>query len=69
MRISIFIAGNRPYETEITALLIFIRLEEYEYGQAAAIAVVVLLAAFLMLLLTNAIQAWHLRYADRQDNS
>lgn len=65
----IFIAGNRPYETEITALLIFIRLEEYEYGQAAAIAVVVLLAAFLMLLLTNAIQAWHLRYADRQDNS
>jgi sulfate/thiosulfate transport system permease protein len=58
----IFIAGNQPFRTEIAALLVFIRLEEYDYQGAAAIAVVMLAAAFVMLLVTNAIQLWHLRY-------
>jgi sulfate/thiosulfate transport system permease protein len=61
----IFIAGNLPMKTEITALLIFIRLEEYDYPAAAAIACVLLLTAFVMLFVTNAIQAWQLRYSDR----
>jgi sulfate transport system permease protein len=59
----IFIAGNQPFSTEIAALLAFIRLEEYDYPAAAAIATVMLGAAFVMLLVTNAIQLWHLRYA------
>lgn len=58
----IFIAGNLPFQTEIAALLVFIRLEEYDYPAAAAIASVMLGAAFAMLLATNAIQLWHLRY-------
>lgn len=57
----IFIAGNQPFRTEIAALLVFIRLEEYDYQAAAAIASVMLGAAFLMLLVTNAIQLWHIR--------
>lgn len=61
----IFIAGNRPFETEITALLIYIRLEEYEYGAATAIATVVLVVAFLVMLATNALQAWQQRYLER----
>ncbi|OAN43021.1 sulfate/thiosulfate transporter subunit [Paramagnetospirillum marisnigri] len=58
----IFIAGNRPFETEITALLIFIRLEEYSFGAATAIATVVLAAAFVVMLVTNGVQAWQQRY-------
>lgn len=61
----VFIAGNLPGQTEIVSLLIFIRLEEYNYEGAAALAFVLLLAAFLTLLLTNALQAWQNRYADR----
>ncbi|WP_246617505.1 sulfate ABC transporter permease subunit CysT [Rhizobium populisoli] len=58
----IFIAGNKPMSTEITALLIFIRLEEYDYPAAAAIASVLLLTAFVMLGVTNWLQARALRY-------
>ena len=61
----IFIAGNRPFETEIAALLIYIRLEEYDYGAATAIATVVLAVAFLVMLATNALQAWQQRYLDK----
>lgn len=61
----VFIAGNLPGLTEIVSLLIFIRLEEYNYEGAAALAFVLLLAAFLTLLLTNALQAWQVRYAER----
>lgn len=53
----IFIAGNQPNRTEITALLAFIRIEEYDYPAAAAIATVMLAAAFVMLLVINALQA------------
>ncbi|MDR4307233.1 sulfate ABC transporter permease subunit CysT [Chelatococcus sambhunathii] len=63
----IFIAGNQPFRTEIAALLVFIRLEEYDYQSAAAIAVVMLAAAFAMLLVVNAIQLWHLRYMREGD--
>ncbi|GAA2874971.1 sulfate transport system permease protein [Aminobacter niigataensis] len=61
----IFIAGNQPMSTEITALLTFIRLEEYDYQAAAAIASVLLIAAFLMLAVTNILQARALRYTAR----
>lgn len=57
----IFIAGNLPFQTEISALLIFIRLEEYDYPAAAAIACVLLFVAFVTLFTTNAIQAWRLK--------
>jgi sulfate transport system permease protein len=52
----IFIAGNVPLETEITPLLIVIRLEEYDYEGAAAIALVFLVVSFATLLLVNALQ-------------
>lgn len=61
----VFIAGNLPGLTEIVSLLIFIRLEEYNYEGAAALAFILLLVAFVTLLLTNALSAWQVRYADR----
>lgn len=61
----IFIAGNMPYTTEITALLIFVRLEEFDYPAAASIAAVVLLASFIVMLATNLLQAWQGRHAGR----
>ncbi|RLP27717.1 sulfate ABC transporter permease subunit CysT [Mesorhizobium sp. YM1C-6-2] len=61
----IFIAGNQPMETEITALLTFIRLEEYDYQAAAAIASVLLITAFVMLAITNLMQARALRYTEK----
>ncbi len=62
----IFIAGNRPMQTEITSLLVFIRLEEYDYAAAAALAVTILAAAFVILLATNLLQARFLRHVDRR---
>lgn len=61
----IFIAGNQPFQTEITALLAFIRLEEYDYQAAAAIASVLLITALVMLAVTNYLQARALRYMAR----
>ncbi|GGE29811.1 ABC transporter permease [Agaricicola taiwanensis] len=61
----VFIAGNLPFETEIISLLMFIRLDEYDYASAAALATVLLAAAFLLLIITNSLQAWQLRYAER----
>lgn len=49
----IFIAGNMPGQTEITPLLIMIKLEEYDYAGATAIALLFLLASFAILLLIN----------------
>lgn len=57
----IFIAGNLPYVSEIAPLLIVIRLEEFNYPAATAIAGVMLLLSFLMLLVINVIQAWSRR--------
>ena len=54
----IFIAGNLPMVSEITPLLIITKLEQYDYAGATAIAVVMLSAAFVLLLGINALQAW-----------
>ena len=58
----IFIAGNMPYKSEIAPLLIIIQLEQFEYANAAAIALVMLGVSFLMLLVINAVQAWSRRF-------
>ena len=57
----IFIAGNMPFETEISPLLIVTQLEEYDYAGAAAIATVMLLVSFAMLLVLNLLQHWQRR--------
>jgi sulfate/thiosulfate transport system permease protein len=54
----VFISGNMPMRTEIAPLLIMTRLEQYDYAGAAAIAVVLLAASFLLLLAVNRLQAW-----------
>ena len=54
----IFIAGNLPMVSEITPLLIIIKLQEYDYAGAAAIGVVMLMVSFIFLLALNALQAW-----------
>ena len=54
----IFIAGNLPMVSEITPLLIITKLEQYDYAGATALAVVMLVAAFVRLLVINALQAW-----------
>ena len=57
----IFIAGNIPFVSEIAPLLIVIRLEEFNYAAATAVASVMLAISFTMLLLINLIQAWSRR--------
>lgn len=54
----IFIAGNMPMVSEITPLLIITKLEQYDYPGATAIACVMLVAAFILLLAINGLQAW-----------
>ncbi|MGX9177216.1 sulfate ABC transporter permease subunit CysT [Mesorhizobium sp. BHbdii] len=54
----IFIAGNLPYKSEIAPLLIVIRLEEYNYAAATAIAAIMLALSFVMLLVINLVQTW-----------
>jgi sulfate transport system permease protein len=61
----IFISGNLPLKTEITTLLIMTKLEQYDYAGAAAIAAVMLVASFLLLLTINGLQAWTARRAER----
>lgn len=58
----VFISGNMPMRTEITPLLIITKLEQYDYAGATAIAVVMLLASFALLLLINLLQKWSRRY-------
>ena len=54
----IFIAGNIPLVSEIVPLVIMTRLEQYDYGGATAIAVVMLICSFVLLLAINLLQAW-----------
>ena len=54
----IFIAGNLPMVSEITPLLIISKLEQYDYAGATAIAVVMLIFSFILLLTINLLQAW-----------
>ncbi len=57
----IFIAGNLPYVSEIAPLLIVIKLSEFDYSGACAIAVIMLALSFTTLLAINLIQAWSRR--------
>ena len=61
----IFIAGNMPMISEITPLLIITKLEQYDYTGATAIAVVMLVASFALLLAINLLQAWTRRRQGR----
>jgi sulfate transport system permease protein len=57
----VFISGNMPFKTEIVPLLIITKLEQYDYHGATAIAVVMLVTSFCLLLLINLIQKWSRR--------
>ena len=57
----IFIAGNVAYLSEIAPLLIVVKLEEYDYNGATAIAAIMLAIAFVMLLIINGVQSWSRR--------
>jgi sulfate transport system permease protein len=59
----IFIAGNMPMISEITPLIIIGKLEQYDYAGATAVAVVMLLFSFVMLLVINALQAWQRKHS------
>jgi sulfate transport system permease protein len=61
----VFIAGNMPMQTEITPLLIITKLEQYDYVGATALAVVMLVISFVMLLAINLLQWWANRRAGR----
>jgi sulfate/thiosulfate transport system permease protein len=54
----VFISGNMPFKTEITSLLIVSKLEQYDYPGATAIAVVMMLASFVILFAINMLQRW-----------
>ena len=54
----IFIAGNMPYVSEITPLLIVIKLQEYDYAGAASVALIMLILSFSILIVINALQIW-----------
>jgi sulfate/thiosulfate transport system permease protein len=57
----VFISGNMPMKTEISALLIITKLEQYDYAGATAIALVMLTLSFVLLLIINALQGWSAR--------
>jgi len=61
----IFISGNMPGKTEITSLLIVTKLEQYDYAGATAIASVMLIASFSLLIVINSLQARTRRYEER----
>jgi sulfate transport system permease protein len=58
----IFIAGNTPFKTEITPLLIMIKLEQFKYGEATAVALVMLLASFAIMFAINVVQSRAARF-------
>lgn len=62
----IFIAGNLPMVSEITPLFIITKLEQYDYAGATAIAVVMLVVSFILLLTINLLQAWTRRRAGKK---
>ena len=57
----VFISGNMPMKTEITPLLIITKLEQFDYAGATALAVVMLVVSFALLLLINVLQSWSAR--------
>jgi sulfate transport system permease protein len=58
----VFVSGNMPFKTEIAPVLIVARLEEFAYAEATAIAVVLLLISFAMLVAINLLEAWSKRF-------
>jgi sulfate transport system permease protein len=58
----VFVSGNMPYKTEIAPILIVARLEEFAYGEATAIAVVLLVISFAMLVVINLAERWSTRH-------
>ncbi len=62
----IFIAGNMPFVSEITPLMIITKLEQYDYAGATAIASVMLMLSFVLLLVINGLQAWSSRRGGRE---
>lgn len=62
----IFIAGNLPFISEITPLMIITKLEQYDYEGATAIASVMLVVSFILLLIINGLQAWTSRRGGRK---
>lgn len=58
----VFVSGNMPYKTEIAPILIVARLEEFAYSEATAIAVVLLVVSFAMLVLINLLERWSMRH-------
>ncbi len=62
----IFIAGNMPMVSEITPLIIISKLEQYDYAGATAVASVMLLFSFVLLLVINGLQAWQRRLTGAQ---
>ena len=61
----VFISGNQPLQTEIVPLLIVTKLEQYQYAEATALAVVMLVLSFTTILLVNGVQAWTRRKGRR----
>jgi sulfate transport system permease protein len=60
----VFISANIPFKTQITSLLIITKLEEYDYTGATAIAAVMLLISFALLLVINLLQYRSRRYQE-----
>jgi sulfate transport system permease protein len=58
----IFVSGNMPYRTEIAPYLVVARLEEFSYGEATAIATVLLVFSFVLLALINLLERWSRRH-------
>lgn len=58
----VFVSGNMPFKTEIAPVLIVARLEEFAYGEATAIAVVLLVACFALLAFINLLERWSRAY-------
>lgn len=59
----VFIAGNIPYKTQIAPLLIMTKLEQYKYADATAIALVLLIISFLLMLMVNSVQIYMQRFS------
>ena len=58
----VFISGNKPFKTEIAPYLIMMRLEEYDYTGAMALAVVLLVISFFLLATINWLESWTSRF-------
>jgi sulfate transport system permease protein len=61
----VFIAGNIPFVSEITPLIIITKLEQYDYAGATSVAAVMLMISFILLLVINLMQRWVLRREGR----